>query len=183
MELAINIIVAATQEGGIGLRGGLPWSALPSDMNYFKKITTTASSGKLNACIMGRVTYLSIPAKWRPLANRLNIILSRDENLRRKHDIPDNVIICSSFENALSYVDTIDKIDKVFVIGGASVYSEAMQSRRCKTIYYTNILNDMEYDVRFGDIDPNVYELAVVGPIQEERDIRFQFLQYVRCSP
>lgn len=49
-------------------------------MAYFKELTTrTLDPGKQNAVIMGRKTWESIPQKFRPLAGRLNIVLSRSE--------------------------------------------------------------------------------------------------------
>lgn len=83
---AFSIVVAADQASGIGLNGGLPWR-LRKDMAFFAKVTSTvpattthSSNGiqRVNACIMGRRTWESIPVKFRPLANRLNIIVSRD---------------------------------------------------------------------------------------------------------
>ena len=49
-------------------------------MAYFKELTTrTVDPAKQNAVIMGRKTWESIPPKFRPLAGRLNIVLSRSE--------------------------------------------------------------------------------------------------------
>ena len=64
--------------------GTMPWR-LPSDMAYFKELTSrTADPSKQNAVVMGRKTWESIPIKFRPLAGRVNIVLSRsatsDEN-------------------------------------------------------------------------------------------------------
>lgn len=71
-----SIIVAATKEQGIGFKGKLPWH-LPKEMNKFKQITSTTTQPNLqNAVIMGRKTFECIPSKFRPLTNRLNIILS-----------------------------------------------------------------------------------------------------------
>jgi hypothetical protein len=74
-----QIVVAATKSGGIGLKGVMPWS-LPADMEYFRQLTSTttdANSGRLNAVVMGRKTWDSIPQKFRPLKNRVNIVISR----------------------------------------------------------------------------------------------------------
>lgn len=77
-----DLVVAATKKLGIGLNGTIPWR-LKEDMNYFRKITTdTKDSSKKNVCIMGRKTYLSIPEKFRPLPNRFNIVISRNQNLK-----------------------------------------------------------------------------------------------------
>ena len=72
-----QLVVAQTRDRGIGANGGMPWS-LPKDMAYFKKLTATTSvSSARNAVVMGRNTWQSIPSKFRPLANRINIVISR----------------------------------------------------------------------------------------------------------
>ena len=49
-------------------------------MAYFKELTVrTLDPAKQNAVIMGRRTWESIPQKFRPLAGRLNIVLSRSD--------------------------------------------------------------------------------------------------------
>lgn len=73
-----QLVVAATKDSfGIGKDGTMPWK-LPGDMAYFKALTSqTRDSKKQNAVIMGRKTWDSIPAKFRPLPGRINVILSR----------------------------------------------------------------------------------------------------------
>lgn len=72
----LNMVVAASSDNGIGLDGQLPWR-LPKEMKHFKTVTSSAPEGMTNAVVMGRKTWLSIPAKFRPLPNRLNVVLTR----------------------------------------------------------------------------------------------------------
>lgn len=78
---AVKLIVAATASGGIGKDGKLPWH-LPTDMAFFKSQTLAAASMKQNAVIMGRKTWSSIPAKFRPLNDRINVVLSASADVR-----------------------------------------------------------------------------------------------------
>jgi dihydrofolate reductase len=74
-----DLVVAATLKGGIGQSGKLPWR-LKGDMAFFKQLTTTtttAQKGKRNVVVMGRKTWESIPSNFRPLPNRVNVVLSR----------------------------------------------------------------------------------------------------------
>jgi dihydrofolate reductase len=77
----ISLVLAATPAGGIGLRGELPWK-LPSDMAFFRDVTTTAAPGRQNACVMGRRTWASIPQRFRPLKGRVNVVLSASPDVR-----------------------------------------------------------------------------------------------------
>lgn len=74
-----TIIVAATQSNGIGQKGRLPWR-LPKEMAYFARMTSSAPEGSQNAVIMGRNTWESIPNKFRPLAKRVNLVLSKNKD-------------------------------------------------------------------------------------------------------
>jgi dihydrofolate reductase/thymidylate synthase len=81
MTAKFDLVVAATKEWGIGIGGTLPWN-LPDDIKFFKKLTTeTKDPFKMNCCIMGKNTFLSIPPKFRPLSNRINIIISSNQNI------------------------------------------------------------------------------------------------------
>ena len=71
------VVAHETSRRGIGLNGDMPWK-LPKDMAYFKSLTSSVKvSGKQNAVVMGRTTWESIPAKFRPLKGRMNIVISR----------------------------------------------------------------------------------------------------------
>lgn len=133
----VSLIVACTGKGGIGKDGQLPWR-LPGDMAYFKRVTTGGSAAdagtgeKLNAVIMGRKTWDSIPAKFRPLAGRVNVVLSRNPGAL---GLPADVLGATSLPAALSAVDNRADIDQCFIIGGAEVYREALElPRLCKVV-------------------------------------------------
>jgi dihydrofolate reductase len=75
----LTIIVAATKSNGIGQNARLPWR-LPAEMAYFARVTSHAPEGQQNSVIMGRNTWESIPTKFRPLKNRINVVISRNKD-------------------------------------------------------------------------------------------------------
>ena len=68
--MALHLIYARARNGTIGLKGQMPWH-LPEDLAHLKKTTLGCP------VIMGRKTWDSIPAKFRPLPGRQNIIVTR----------------------------------------------------------------------------------------------------------
>ena len=75
---SLTLIVAATHHSfGIGRAAALPWPPLKSEMAYFARVTRRAPPNGINAVVMGRKTWESIPQKFRPLAGRLNVVVSR----------------------------------------------------------------------------------------------------------
>lgn len=77
----VIVATALNPSMGIGNRGTLPWSGIKGDMAFFRKLTTkvpeSSTPGALNALIMGRKTWESIPTKFRPLPGRLNVVITR----------------------------------------------------------------------------------------------------------
>jgi len=74
--MTLKLIVAATEQFGIGIKGNLPWK-LSQDMKYFRQLTmSTIDPKKQNSVIMGRKTWESIPPSFRPLTKRVNIVIS-----------------------------------------------------------------------------------------------------------
>jgi len=118
----LTIIVAATKSNGIGKNGRLPWH-IPKDMAYFAHVTSLAPPGKKNAIVMGRNTWESIPKKYRPLANRLNHVISKNET----YDLDGKASLHNSLESALQEIAATDEVHRVFIIGGASIYNESLK--------------------------------------------------------
>lgn len=132
----IALIVACTADGLIGRAGTLPWR-LPADMRHFKSL----SSG--HTVLMGRKTYQSLYI--RPLPNRRNIVLSRDQ---RFHAPGCNVI------HRLEQLPTLiaDEHETCFVIGGGEVFAQLFPYAHC--IYQTLVEAQLDGDVWFPAIEP-----------------------------
>ncbi|KAJ3558952.1 hypothetical protein NP233_g11387 [Leucocoprinus birnbaumii] len=124
--IRLSIIVAATTANGIGKNGRLPWH-IRDDLKYFAHVTKNAPEGKQNAVIMGRKTWESIPEKFRPLPKRFNIVISRDPNYNL-NVAAGSASVVTSLEEALKLEHEIP-IHRRFIIGGASLYNEALQGK------------------------------------------------------
>lgn len=174
-NITFDIIVAATKDRGIGKDGSIPWK-IPADLKFFKTTTTsTVVNGKINAVIMGRKTYFSIPEKYRPLSDRMNIVVSRDKTfltLQTPH-----LWFVESFEAALELVNKMTSIESVYVIGGGEIYREAIKHPACSTIYCTEVRTKHKCDVFFPEIGDD-FELVREGPIIEDNGEKFQFKTY-----
>lgn len=109
--MAIIGIVAVAQNNAIGKDGKLPWH-YPADLKHFKETTTG------NAVVMGSNTWRSV---GKPLADRLNIVLSR----RAQIDTADDLIFLRNEDEAidLSHYLNCD----LYVIGGSKIYSALAQ--------------------------------------------------------
>jgi dihydrofolate reductase/thymidylate synthase len=179
------VIVAATASTfGIGRLGGLPWK-LPTDMAFFKKITSsTKNPSKQNAVIMGRKTWESLPSKFRPLSDRVNVVISGNPKLREELSIPSEVIISPNLSEALNalLVPEIEfKIESIFVIGGASVYREALCSQRCDHIFLTSIETEVDgLDTFFPNISAVDFRMISKSAPIRENDIKFCFTEFER---
>lgn len=144
-----SIIVAMSKSGGIGVNGKLPWR-LKTDMEYFKTVTIgpqPATDGRVNAVIMGRKTWESIPERFRPLSGRENYVLSKTLDHAA---MPEGAHVCSSLDAALEECTLNDKIRDIFVIGGQQVYENAIWMNQFAYLYLTIVdVHDGVYDAHF----------------------------------
>ncbi len=174
--MKFSLIAAADKKNGIGKNNTLIWR-LPSDMKHFAEVTTRVHGDSMeNAVIMGKNTWESLPAKHRPLQNRTNIVLSRSSN----NQLPEKVILAHSIDEALEKISVLKNIDHIFIIGGASVYAEAIKHPACRTIYLTRLEQTYDCDVFFPKIDENLFVLKDRSGMKHENGIDFEFLTYER---
>ena len=162
-----SIVVAATTDLGIGYKGSLPWR-IPVDMAHFKSLTTGS------AVIMGRKTWESIPIQHRPLAQRLNIVLTRNQE---KRTLEESVVVARSLEEALQFSSSFSS---VFVIGGSELYREAMEHPQCEKIYMTKVESICNVDTFFPAIPRDKFRLTYESEkLKEEKaGISFWFQEY-----
>ncbi|MDC8773124.1 dihydrofolate reductase [Roseateles albus] len=107
----ISLIAGVAQDGAIGRGNELLWR-LPADLARFKALTLG------HAVIMGRKTWDSLPAKFRPLPARRNLVLTRKLDAAL-----DGAEVCTSLDAALA---ACAGQERVFVIGGAEIYALAL---------------------------------------------------------
>lgn len=129
MTASLGLVWAQSVDGVIGVHGDLPWH-LPEDMAHFRAVTAGA------LVVMGRSTWASLPARFRPLPGRVNVVLSRTPGL----ELPGAMVVPGVAE-ALDLVRGADR--PAWVVGGGEVYAafEPVADRAEIT----------EVDVRLGD--------------------------------
>ena len=128
--MKISVIVAVSDNGVIGKDGHLPWH-LSQDLKRFKAITTG------HHVLLGRKNYEDI---GRPLPNRVNLVLSRNENFEAP-----GCIVVRDMEQALKIAEQSGE-EELFIIGGASVYERAMP--KSTKLYLTKVHAEIDGDVK-----------------------------------
>lgn len=174
MTPRVNLIVAVSENMGIGSKGQLPWK-LKKELQYFGSMTRRISTpGKRNAVIMGRRTWESIPDKYRPLSERLNVVLT-SQPLK----VPEGVNVERTLISAISNLG--EDVENAWIVGGSSVYQEALEKEFCERLYVTRIFRSYDCDVFFPSIGPQ-YVLTidpdVPDEVQTEEGISYKFEVY-----
>ncbi|TQS31984.1 hypothetical protein Golomagni_07718 [Golovinomyces magnicellulatus] len=196
MQPELTLVVAATRNMGIGANGTMPWKGLRKEMAYFARVTTRASTpGSMNAVIMGRKTWDSIPAKFRPLKDRLNIVISRSTPTQvPSSPVPaSEPVRVSSLEQAIQYARENSNIHRVFVMGGAQIYKAAMDLPASKRILLTSLKREFECDTFFPELDQSWKQASAdelkawtgeeadaVDGEREEADTKYEFQMWQR---
>jgi dihydrofolate reductase len=150
------IACMSSKDRGIGLNGTLPWS-IKDDMAYFSRITQATRNSKLkNAVIMGRKTLESMNNK--PLRGRLNICVSS----RTEPGITNSIFFCRALDEAIQLASEHESIENIFIIGGESIYKQAIKHPMCDKLYI-NVVDGYgvpDCDTFFPEIDSDLYELC-----------------------
>jgi dihydrofolate reductase len=140
--MIISLIAAASANNVIGKDNQLPWH-LPVDMNFFKNTTWGMPM------IMGRKTFES--NGYKPLPGRINIIITRQKNLKGK-----GAVIVNNYNDAMFVAKDAD-CKEVFVIGGGEIFKDVIN--KADRIYMTRVHTLIDGDVFFPAIDEKKWKL------------------------
>ena len=154
------LVWAQSTAGVIGRDGGIPWR-LPEDLARFKRLTLG------HTVIMGRLTWDSLPARFRPLPGRRNLVLTRDPQF------------CADGAEVITSLDDAPLTD-AWVIGGAQVYALALPAaNRCEV---TEV--DIDLPGEDGDALAPVLDDTWVGSTgdwsRSSTGLRYRFVSYLR---
>lgn len=157
----LGLIWAQSRSGVIGRDGDIPWQ-VPEDQIRFKDLTIG------HTVVMGRRTWDSLPARFRPLPGRRNVVLTRQTDF-----MADGATVVQRLDDALTDPDT-------WVIGGEQIYTLALpRASRCEV---TEI--DVELPRDDGDAVAPVLDEMWVGTPGEwqisRTGVRYRFHSYHR---
>ena len=159
--MKLSIIAAVAENGAIGYKNQLVYW-LPNDLKRFKALTTG------HTIIMGRRTFESLPKGALP--NRRNIVLSRSKR---------DFLGCERFGSLREALAHCGTEEEVFVIGGASVYKEAMTlaDRLCLTEIHDTPSNADTFFPPYDDWNETWREQH---DTDDRHRYRYDFVEYVR---
>ena len=136
--MKLKMILAMDLDGCIGKENGLPWR-LRSDMLRFKRLTLGQGN---SAVLMGRTTWETIPEIYRPLIERINIVVTRNKEFHL-----DDADVVYSIEEGIELAKNKD-CEECWIIGGANVYEQCRDM--VNEIHLTSVETSNSGDVRVG---------------------------------
>jgi dihydrofolate reductase len=164
----IILIAAIGKNRELGKNNDLLWR-LKSDMNFFKSTT----SG--HWVIMGRKSWDSLPERFRPLPNRTNCVVSRNEDFQAEG--------AHVFFNLHTAIDRArnSAAEKIFIIGGAQIYHQSLTESLVDEMFLTHVdasFNDA--DVFFPEIEKSHWETEEIGHFAKDENNEYSgtFIHY-----
>ena len=156
--MKMAMIVAMDRDGCIGKGNGLPWR-LSSDMARFKRLT---EADGFNSVVMGRRTWESLPERFRPLPERVNIVMSRDT------DWEDEGAVTALYVGRAIEIAFAEGSDECWIIGGAQIYE--MFIDRVEEIHVTEVQTNKSGDVFFPKWDRSLWTQQLIQTVESDED-------------
>ena len=124
-------IVCMDSRRGIGYQNKLLFK-IKDDFEFFKTQTTCSKKNKKNAVLMGSKTFQSI---GRELPNRMNCVITK----QYFQTCSSSTLFFPSIRECLHYLQDENEVDKIFVIGGQSIYEYFMDRLLFDEIFVTHV--------------------------------------------
>lgn len=171
--MPLTLISAMTWPGRVIGRGGaLPW-VLPADLKRFRALTLG------HAVLMGRRTWESLPPKFRPLPDRLNLVLTRKPDWRGPGAMQVHSLEQAQerarlwFDQREDQGQDLPPDPSLFVIGGAETYALALP--QAKRLALTLIHHPFQGDVHFPEWDPSLWTEQAREQHHHDGEVSFDF--------
>lgn len=162
----VKLIVAKASNNVIGKDNDLIWH-LPADMRFFTQST------KGHIVIMGRRNWDSIPDKYRPLSDRINVVITRNTDFSH----PDCVVF-HTLEEAIEFYLNNEPEKDVFVIGGGQVYQYALKHQLVDQMLITYIHEFFEGDTYFPEFNESEWDKTLVMDYKSDEKNPHDFTVY-----
>ena len=159
----VGLIWAQTPDGVIGAGNAIPWR-LPEDVAHFKATTLG------HPVVMGRKTWESLPPRFRPLAGRRNIVVSRDPQWAAE-----------GAERAGSIAEALEQAapsSTAWVIGGGDIYRAALAHATMLSV--TEVDAPVDGDVYAPAVDPSWTVSADTGWQSSTSGLRYRIRRYTQ---
>jgi dihydrofolate reductase len=169
----MEAILATDINSGISKDGIIPWKS-KKDMRFFFNKT------KNNIVIMGRSTYFSLPEQYRPLKERLNIVLTRypeqfihleEDNLFFTNDDKIYESILNNREKYFRLCPALSSNFIIFIIGGKQIYEKYISL--CDKVWLTTIKKDYSCDLFFNYDYSELFKERI-----EDNDDELKIIEY-----
>jgi dihydrofolate reductase len=160
------VLVAAVARNGVIGRGNQLVFTDPADLRHLRALTMG------NPVLMGRKTWESLPARFRPLPGRRNLVISRQPAF-----VADGAEVATSLDAALALVAGAPQ---AFVIGGAEIYALALPHAR--RLVLTEVDADLDGDTRFPAWDRLQFTETSRSPQAGSGGPAFAFVSYERLG-
>ena len=162
---SIALIAAVASNGVIGRNNGLPWH-LPEDLAYFRQTTSSCP------VIMGRLTWDSLPDRFRPLPGRRNLVITSQPGWSSSG--------AEAFPSIEAAIAAVEGVLRAFVIGGSRLYAAALPL--ADELFLTEIDREYEGDTHFPPFNRSefVHVRREERAAQADPVLRFAFSLYRR---
>lgn len=166
----VKLIVAISSNRAIGKDNDLIWH-LPADMKFFSETT------KGSIVLMGRRNWESIPANYRPLPNRHNLVVTRDTTF--------NAAGCEVFHDVESAIEHYaNDTRELYVIGGGQIYQYCLDNNLIQEMLITHIHAEFEADTFFPQIHEDQWAIETIQTFKKDDKNPYDFTikKYTKTS-